>query len=333
MKTVVVVPNWNGEAWLRECLDSLLAQSVPLTLVVVDNGSTDSSRDILDSYSEKIVTIYRDQNYGFTGGVNPGIEYAIEHDHEAVALFNNDATADHDWLKCLQTELKGDTGIVTCSLQTFDREMIDSTGESMTTWGLPYPRGRHTPVADSPQEPEFVFGASGGASLYSVPMLREIGTFDDDFFAYYEDIDISFRAQLAGWKVMLAPRAVAYHRIGQTSGKIKGFTTYQTLKNLPMVMRKNVPRGLRHIVYPRFALAYAMFYLSAVSRGDIAPATRGVFAYLKLLPKKGRERKTIQSGKKVSNEYILGIMTHDLPENSHKLRKLRAYWWKLTRRK
>ena len=77
MKTVVIVPNWNGAAYLRPCLDSLLVQTIPTTVIVVDNGSTDDSRNILESYGDKIVTIYREKNYGFTGGVNPGLEYAI----------------------------------------------------------------------------------------------------------------------------------------------------------------------------------------------------------------------------------------------------------------
>ena len=334
MKTAVVVPNWNGQDWLKECLDSLLAQSVALTLVVVDNGSIDSSREILESYADKIVCIYRDANYGFTGGVNPGIEYASEHGFDAVALFNNDAAAEENWLEELQKELQGDVGIVTCSLQTFDKKFIDSTGDQMTVWGLPYPRGRHTPVENSPKASEYIFGASGGATLYSMKMLNEIGTFDDDFFAYYEDVDLSYRAQLAGWKVRINPRAIAYHRINATSNRMKsGFTVYQTFKNLPMVVKKNTPSGLRHIVYPRFLLAYASFYVSAVLRGQIAPATKGVFKHLALNPKKARERKVIQVRKIVSNDYIFSIMTHDLPENSDKLRKLRSIWWKITGRK
>ena len=333
MKTAVVVPNWNGEAWIRECLDSLLAQSVPLSLVVVDNGSDDSSRKILESYDGRIIRIYRDKNYGFTGGVNPGIEYALEHDFDAVALFNNDAIADKDWLKNLQTELKGNVGIVTCLLRTLDGKFIDSTGEQMSVWGLPYPRGRHTKVENAPKEPEYIFSASGGATLYSIPMLREIGIFDDDFFAYYEDVDISFRAQLAGWKVRINPAAVAYHRINATSNRMKnGFRTYQTFKNLPMVVQKNVPKGLRHIVYPRFIVAYTSFYASAIIRFEGWPATKGLWKHLMLLPKKTQERKRIQSSRKVSNDYIFSIMTHDLPENSDKLRKLRGIWWRLTGR-
>jgi len=329
MKTAIVVPNWNGEAWLKECLDSLLAQTVPATPIVVDNGSGDSSRVTLDGYGEKIVQILRDKNYGFTGGVNPGIEYAIKNNFDAVALFNNDAVAKDDWLENLQKELIDDIGIVTCCLQTFDKTHIDSTGDQMTVWGLPYPRGRNTAVANAPREPEFIFGASGGASLYSVPMLKEIGTFDDDFFAYYEDVDISFRAQLAGWKVRFTPAAVAYHRIGGTSSRLKDFTVYHTIKNMPMVIRKNIPKDLRYIVIPRFLLAYSSFIIMAILRGQGIPALKGWFAYLRLIPKKNKERGQIQEAKKVSDDYIFSIMTHDLPENSHKLRSLRSLWWKL----
>jgi GT2 family glycosyltransferase len=185
---------------------------------------------------------------------------------------------------------------------------------------------------ESYNEREYIFGASGGASLYSVSMLREIGIFDDDFFAYYEDVDISFRAQLAGWKVLYEPKAEVYHRIGATSSRMKNFTVYHTFKNMPMVIKKNIPRGLRHIIVPRFVLAYASFLISAIARGQGWTALRGWFAYLRLASKKARERRMIQSAKKVSNDYILSILTHDLPENSHKLRKLRALYWKLTRR-
>lgn len=333
MKTVVVIPNWNGEEYLRECIDSLLNQSVKSTIVVVDNGSSDASREILEAYGKKIVRIYREKNYGFTGGVNPGIKYAMENDFDAVALLNNDAVADKDWLNHLVSEIRGEIGIVTCSLQTYDKKHMDSTGESMTTWGLPYPRGRDSAAGDSMSEKEFIFGASGGASLYSIPMFREVGIFDDDFFAYYEDVDVSFRAQLAGWKALYVPKAVAYHRIGKTSERIKGFTVYHTFKNLPLVTFKNVPKGLRHVIYPRFMLAYTFFFFSALTRGDGWIALKGFGKFLSLIPKKSRERKEIQSKKKVDNAYINSILTHDLPENSARLRKLRSMWWKLRGKK
>ena len=101
-------------------------------------------------------------------------------------------------------------------------------------------------------------------------MLKQIGLFDEDFFAYYEDVDISFRAQLAGWKVAYAPKAVAYHQIGATSSKIKGFTTYQTMKNLPMLLWKNVPAGLLISVVPRFSLPIQLLVQCPGTRTGLA---------------------------------------------------------------
>ena len=92
--------------------------------------------------------------------------------------------------------------------------------------------------------------------------VRQIGLFDEDFFAYYEDVDISFRAQLAGWKVAFVPGAIVYHEIGATSGRVKGLAAYHTLKNLPLLMWKNVPWRLMPKVWPRLALAYTLIAAS-----------------------------------------------------------------------
>ena len=329
MKTVVIVPNWNGAAYLRSCLDSLLAQTIRTTVIVVDNGSTDDSRSILESYGDQIVTIYREKNYGFTGGVNPGLEYAIEKNFDAAALLNNDATVEHTWLEELTKHLDGDIGITTSLILSHDRKTIDTTGDQLTVWGLPHPRGRGASADTAPVSNELVFGASGGASLYSVQMLKEIGLFDEDFFAYYEDVDISWRAQLAGWKVLFVPSAKVYHRIGATSSKIKGFTSYHTFKNLRLLIVKNTSKSLRRTIYPRFYIAYSFFQLKALFSRNIFSMLRGSLAGIFLTPKKLGERKVILANQKVSDEYILSILTHDLPENSEKLRKIRAMWWKI----
>lgn len=334
MKTAVIIPNYNGVGYLDEAIESLLKQTAKHTLIVVENGSTDSSPSVVKHYeaASKIVALYNEKNLGFDGGVNTGIRYAINNGFDAVALFNNDAVADEKWLAALLHELKDATGIVTGIIQTKDGSHIDTTGDILTVWGLSYPRGRgqsiHTNVHTSA---EYVFGASGGASLYSVAMLREIGLFDEDFFAYYEDADISFRAQLAGWKVRFTPKAICYHHISKT-GKSFGnaFMTYQSVKNMPMVVSKNTPDGLRHIIYPRFILAYALFLGSATLRGEFVPALKGFLAFLSLVPKKILERKTNLGRMRVTNDYIFSILTHDLPENARKLRMLRGAWWKIT---
>ena len=330
MKTAVIVPNWNGEDFLQPCIESLLTQTVPATVIVVDNGSTDNSRKILESFGETIVTIYREKNYGFTGGVNLGLEYAIDHGFDAAALLNNDAIAQPNWLEELSKKLSGNIGITTSLILSNSGATIDTTGEDLTIWGLPYPKNRGLSATNLKNvKDEYVFAASGGASLYSVPMLKEIGLFDQDFFAYYEDVDISWRAQIAGWKVLFVPTAVVDHRIGATSSRIKGFTSYHTFKNLRLLIVKNTPPTLRHIIYPRFYVAYSFFQLKALFSRNAIPMLRGSFAGLRLIPKKIRERKTILAHQKATDMHILSMLVHDLPEKTS-LRTLRKTWWRFT---
>lgn len=335
-KTVaVVVPNWNGKSVLKPCLDSLLAQTQPHRLIVVENGSTDGSLEFLQQNYPQVELVVNKANRGFAGGVNDGIHRAMERGYEYVALFNNDAVAEPDWLEKLVDFLQANKeyGIATCKLVTEDKKHLDSTGECYTNWGLPFPRGRSEAISDKYDERPDVFGASGGASLYRVAMLQEIGLFDEDFFAYYEDVDISWRAQLAAWRVRYVPEAVAYHQIGATSGKIKGFTTYQTLKNLPLVWFKNVPTRFFWRIGWRLMLAQTLFLGRAIARGQGWPALKGACKGLSLIGQKTGERRRVQKAKKVSDEYLWAIITHDLPPHAHALRGLRAKWWKFVRHK
>lgn len=334
MKVSVVVPNWNGADELPACLDSLQAQSQQHQIIVVENGSTDSSKEILYGRYPDVTVIPLPFNTGFTGGVNAGLRYAAEAGHDYTALLNNDAIADKNWLKNLVEAMAAQpgVGIVASKMVSDTGEYIDSTGDIYTIWGLPYPRGRReadTGKYDSLRE---VFGASGGASLYRHKMLAKIGLFDEDFFAYYEDVDISFRAQLAGWKIIYEPSAKVFHHIGATSAKVKGFATYQTMKNLPLLAIKNVPRGLVSKILPRLTLAHLLFFGRAVTRGHGWSALKGLCKMLVLLPKKLSQRRRIQSSRKVSARYINSILTHDLPPNARNLRSLRAIWWKLRRK-
>jgi len=326
----VVVPNWNGAERLAACLDSLLAQSLAARVVVVDNGSVDGSLALLEKYPA-VEVIRHSRNLGFAGGVNAGFRRAIEEGADYVAAFNNDAVADKRWLeelvKCLAANPAA--GIAACKLLSADGRHLDSTGDYYTVWGLPYPRGRGEAGLDKYDSAVEIFGASGGASLYRVAMLQAVGLFDEDFFAYYEDVDLSFRAQLAGWKVRYAPAAVAYHAIGATSGQIKGFATYQTVKNLPMLFWKNVPPGRIFIsVLPRFTLAYLAIIGSALRRGQVWPVAKGWAVYAWLLPKKLAQRYRIQRARQVSKDYIWSLLIHDLPPNARALRRLRAGWRK-----
>lgn len=327
----VVVPNWNGKNDLAACLDSLFAQTLPCTVIVVENGSTDGSLEFLQNNYPQVQLIINKHNRGFAGGVNDGIKKSLESGCEYIALFNNDAVAEPDWLEKLTTVLdeEKEFGIATCKFVSADKTSLDSTGDIYSVWGLPYPRGRGEVVNDVYDQQIHVFGASGGASLYRTKMFDEVGLFDEDFFAYYEDVDISFRAQLRAWQVRYVPEAVAYHQIGATSSKIRGFTTYQTMKNLPLVWFKNVPRKYFFIIGLRLWIAYTLFFWRAVARGEGWPAIKGVVRAKLLIIKKISTRFSIQKSRKVSDEYIWAIISHDLPPNATKLRQLRHIWQKM----
>lgn len=333
---MVIIPSWNAAHDLPAAIDSVLAQSHSnLRLIIIDNGSTDNSKEIIEEYKQKdkrVSAIYRDKNYGYTGGVNPGFELAIQEKADYAAPFNNDAIADKHWLKHLAEFLDNhqEYGIAACNLLHIDGKTYDSTGDQYSIWGLPYPRDRDLLVRKDDQ-PGDIFGASGGASLYRVSMLEQIGLFDQDFFAYYEDIDLSFRAQLAGWKVRYIPASKVFHEQGATSKRMaNGFTTYQYMKNLPWIIAKDLPVRFWWRVIPRFSLAYCMSFLNALFKnGNGGPALKGWAKAHLLIPKKLLQRRNIYKTKKVSDAYIWSLFLHDLPPNAYKLRKLRSVWWKM----
>jgi GT2 family glycosyltransferase len=324
--TWVVIPNWNGGEFIGDALDALLRQESKHRVLVVDNGSTDESVEIIRRY-DSVKLIQLTKNTGFANGVNAGIKYALKNGANFIALINNDATPEKNWIKNLLIPMEdSDVGIVTGVIYRDKGPEIDSTGEHYSSWGLPFPRGRDEQNKKQYNKREEVFGASGGASLYRAEMFKHIGLFDDKFFAYLEDVDISFRAQLAGWKVAYEPKAIAYHQIGGTSSKIKGFTTYHYMKNLPMLFWKNMPLRYIPLSFPKLFFAYCVIIFKALLLGPNRwAAIKGHTVWLKNIPHTFSERKKIQKNKKVSDEYIWSILTHDLPPNAANLRRLRSF--------
>lgn len=331
VQPVVIVPNWNGIEELPECLDSLQKQSLKAHVIVVDNGSKDGSVELIEEKYPDIELIKHDTNLGYAGGVNPGFKRAIALKAKYAAPFNNDAVADKDWLKNLVAYMEDheEIGVAACKLLSEGGHRIDSTGDYYTNWGLPYPRGRGENATDKYDKETEIFAASGGASLYRVSMLKKVGLLDEDFFAYYEDVDLSFRAQLQGYKIAYVPEAVAYHKISATSSRMKGFATYQTLKNLPVLMYKNVPRSYLPKVACRLWLAQTLFFGRAVTRGHGWYALKGVWKSVLLTRSTYQKRQEIQASKTVSDDCVWSMMVHDLPPNATALRSLRNKWWRV----
>lgn len=326
---LIIVLNWNGIEDTEKCITTLLKQGYEnYKILIVDNGSKDDSKQriqtLVNQHPDKLTALFKPVNKGFAGGVNTGITYGLENNFDAIVLFNNDAVADEKWLSNLvNASNTNDASITTGLLLHADGKTIDSTGDFYSTWGIAFPRQRGA-LAETAPESGFVFGASGGSSLYKSSLFKDIGLFDETFFAYYEDADISFRAQLAGHKVYYTKEAVAYHKQGATSNKIPGFTVYQTFKNLPLLFWKNIPGKLLIKVGSRFTLLYILIFGNAIKNGSGLSAFKGMLASIGHFWKSAlRERIHIQKNKKVSVEYIASILYPDLPPEQTGMRRFR----------
>ena len=318
-RLAIIVLNWNGSDDAIECIESLTEQALKPTIIIVDNNSSDNSVSVFEKYisihkREEITLIKNPRNLGFAGGINTGLVYARKQGFEYIGVLNPDAIADKNWCRALVDELSTnlDCGIATGIMQRRDGKTLDTTGDFYTTWGLPGPQNRDEPVENAPSKPGEVFGATGGGAIYRAAMFDDIDMFDEDFFMYYEDVDLSFRAQLAGWKVRFTPKGIAYHKVGASSKKVPGLAVYNTFKNLPLVFIKNVPGKLFWYVGLRFFLTYWLIFASAVRHGNGWPAFKGMLASIIHKPAAYKKRLNIQKNRKVSINYIRGII-HDGP--------------------
>lgn len=313
-KVVVVIPNWNGDDFIAKCLQSLELQSLKPDILVVDNGSTDKSVEIIKKGFRSVKLLEFQDNAGFAGGVNRGIKPSLDN-YDYIALFNNDAVADKNWLEYLVEagDNHKDVGIITGKFMRQDKKHLDSTGDFYTMWGMPFPRGRNQVDNGQFDKPEYVFGATGGASLYRTKTLKSIGVFDEDFFAYFEDVDISLRAQLAGWKVYYQPKAIAYHYVGGTSGKLGDFARYHSIKNYYLVLKKNLPWQLLLVYSPFIVLQSIRLLITSLIKSRNLVYFRALGKVIKLTPSTYRKRKQIQKNRAISVGEVNKLISKQFP--------------------
>ena len=329
----IIVLNWNGADDTLNCVESLQQQTLRPEIIIVDNNSSDDSVERFEDHiksqkKDAPILIKNSQNLGFAGGINTGLIYAKEHNFEYIGVLNPDAIADKKWCRAIVDELSAhlDCGIATGIMQRCDGKTLDTTGDFYTTWGLPGPRNRDEPVENAPSKHGEVFGATGGGAIYRAAIFDDIDMFDEDFFMYYEDVDLSFRAQLAGWKVRFTPKAIAYHKVGASSKKVPGLAVYNTFKNLPLVLIKNVPGKLFWYIGLRFFLTYWLIFASAVRHSNGWPAFKGILASIIRKPAAYHKRWSIQKNRKVPVNYIRSII-HDGPlPNQTGLLKFRKFF-------
>ena len=276
MKASVIIPNLNGAGWLRDSIESVWAQTEQdFELIVIDNGSTDESLDIARSYCgrDRYTLIENAGNTGFSHAVNQGIAIAKG---EYMALFNNDAFAEPDWLAELIKTADADSKIFAVSslmLRYYEPELADDAGDYVTILGFACKRGDGL-KASRYTKPCRVFSACGGAALYRKSILDEIGVFDELFFAYYEDVDLSWRANNFGYRNVYCPTARCRHN---------PFKSIQSGRNSILLPYKNQPILMLVLNFIPMLLGYLLKVLMFRLRGfggDYAKGFREAWAAL-----------------------------------------------------
>lgn len=300
----VIIPNWNGKHLLEECLGSLRAQTFQdLEIILVDNGSTDRSVEFVARSFPEVKIIELRLNSGFSRAVNEGIKASKA---EFIALLNNDAIADEKWIEELLEGIHSSKEVGFCASQIVwgaKGTEIDAVGDVYTRYGVAIKRRREGETNPFLQK-ELVFGACGAASLYRRSMLEEVGYFDEDFFCIYEDVDLSFRAQLSGFKCLYVPTAIVYHRVGGTMGRNNDFILYYGQRNLEFVFIKNMPFSLTVKYLPLHIEYVILAFLYHILRNKGGIFLRSKIDVLKQIGCTLKKRWYIQSRRKVSSRYL-----------------------------
>ncbi|MCK8518382.1 glycosyltransferase family 2 protein [Methanoculleus sp. 7T] len=239
----VVITNYNGRRYLPTCLSSLAVQTYrDFETIVVDNASTDGSAEFVEEHYPAVRIVRNRKNLGFAGGTNAGIRAALG---EYILTLNNDTRAEPCFMEHLKSTMDADPGTGMCAAKMlFVDGTINSTGICISRSGAAWDRGMYEPDRGQYDHPEEVFGPCAGAALYRREMLNEIGLFDEDFFLYMEDVDLAFRARLAGWTCRYVPEAEVYHHHGGTAGVGTDLTVYCVNRNVVWYVVKNFPSRL-----------------------------------------------------------------------------------------
>jgi GT2 family glycosyltransferase len=325
MVTIIIV-NWNGKEMLKECLTSLKKQSYSdFSVILVDNGSEDGSVAFVKKHFSEVQIISLSENVGFSVANNLAIKSV---NSKYVALLNNDAVADPLWLEKLVAALDEtpEAGFAASRILLHDTpHLIDRAGDSYTTAGTGLLRGRGAD-ASSYGRREWIFGACAAAALYRLSMLKDIGLFDEDFFLLYEDVDLSFRAQLRNYKCLYVPEAKAFHKASTSIVHDSPTSVYYSHRNLEWVYFQNMPARLirksilSHMVYDMAALVY--FF----GNGRFRPFIKAKFHAIKGCHKVLEKRRIVQGGRLVDEDRIWRTLEpeHFLPRLKLRFNKRRG---------
>ncbi len=311
-----MIPSWNGAHFLDPCLAALDAQTIgglssgAFEIVVVDNGSTDDTAAVLMRWPTVRVLRFR-VNRGFAAAVNAGIRAARA---PVIVLLNNDTEVDPGWLAALLAALEAhpEAGMATSKVRLFDRrDVLHTTGDRVDLAGCPSNRGVWEIDRGQWDAARNVFGANAAAAAYRMALFDDVGLFDEVFGSYVEDVDLAWRARLAGWSCVYVPEALVYHHLSATGGG--ALASYLVARNRVWLIARNYPARLlaRHL--GRVARRQAAFARDALAawRGAAARATlRGQLVGLLTWPRMLGARRRIQAARRVGDvemERMLGV--------------------------
>ncbi len=295
-----VVLNYDGRRFLETILPSLERQTAAgMDVLVVDNGSRDDSVAWLAREWPSVQVVELPENIGITAALNRGVEAART---DIVVLLNNDMELHPDCVGELVAALEGHpaAGSVCAKLLDFERrELLDGAGDELRWTGIGNRRGHGELDRGQYDEPGPIFGACAGAAAYRRSALERVGPFDERFFAYFEDVDWGFRAQLAGIGCRYVPSAVAYHMGSATVGTASDFSRYHVWRNAIWLVVKNYPLSslVRHA--PQLVLYQTLVLASALKERKGRVLLRAWRDALGGLPDVLRERRRVQRSRRI----------------------------------
>lgn len=277
-RTDIVIPTFNGRAMLEGCLDSIRCQTLrEYAVTVVDNGSTDGTIDALRDRFPEVRLVAMGRNTGFSAAVNAGIRAGSA---PLVFLLNNDTELAADCLQQLieAADREPAAAFFAARMLSFrQREILDGAGEGFLRGGAGYRLGTMEPYGSPYDQERTVFGACAGAALYRRELLAEIGLFDEDFFAYLEDVDFNLRARRAGATCRYVPAARVYHIGSATTGsKFNDLTIRLSTRNSFYVLLKNYPLAMLLRLAPVILVYQVLWLLFVVKKGQLRPYWAGI---------------------------------------------------------
>lgn len=304
----VIVVNFNGEAMLDACLDSLRCQSdVSAEAILVDNGSSDGSVAKVRERFPEVRLIELPVNRGFAGGNNAGAAVARG---RRLAFLNNDAVPEPSWLRQLSDALDSNPSTAMATSRIVYRDdptILDSAGDGLTRWGGAFKR-HHGQSIDLASEGGEVFGACGAAFMIDRDVFESVGGFDEDFFLSHEDVDLSYRVQLLGQGCVYVPEATVKHAVSATLGRISSKAVFHGQRNLEWMYLKNTPWPLLLRTLPGHVAYTTASGLYHAGIGQLGPFLRGKVAAVVGLPLMLGKRRVVQRTRKCSSRRIWGLM-------------------------